>query len=120
MDPEVTRSNTVTSGIPLEGKTPTNAPESQANLWAVYELGNGFEMGGGAFYTGKRYADATNLKAVGAYTRWDAYAAWRNGPMRVALNGYNLSDEDYIDHAHSAYVTWGEPRSVRLSFSYSY
>jgi catecholate siderophore receptor len=120
MDPEVTRSNTVTSGIPLEGKTPTNAPESQANLWAVYDLGNGFEMGGGAFYTGKRYADATNLKAVGAYTRWDAYAAWRNGPMRVALNGYNLSDEDYIDHAHSAYVTWGEPRSVRLSFSYSY
>ena len=120
MDPEVTESNNVSNGIPLEGKTPTNAPKSQANLWTVYELGNGFEVGGGAFYTGKRYADATNLKEIESYTRWDAYAAWRRGPIRLALNAYNLSDEKYIDYAHSAFVTWGEPRSVRLSFSYSY
>jgi catecholate siderophore receptor len=120
MDPEVTKSNTVTSGIPIEGTTPVNAPESQANLWTVYELGNGLEVGGGAFYTGKRYADATNLKEVGDYTRWDAYAAWRSGPMRVAVNAYNLTDEKYIDYAHSAFVTWGEPRSVRLSFTYAY
>lgn len=120
MDPEVVRSNNVSGGIPLQGKTPTNAPEIQANLWTVYELGDGWEIGGGAFHTGKRYADPVNLKRVDAYTRWDAYAAWRNGPMRIALNAYNLSDERYIDYAHSAFVTWGEPRSVRLSFSYSY
>jgi catecholate siderophore receptor len=120
MDPEVTKSNTVTSGIPIEGKTPANATDRQANLWTVYDLGNGFEIGGGAFHTGKRYADATNLKAVDAYTRWDAYAAWRSRSMRVALNAYNLTDEKYIDYAHSAFVTWGEPRSVRLSVSYAY
>jgi catecholate siderophore receptor len=120
MDPEVVKSNTVTTGIPIQGLTPTNAPDAQANLWTVYELGHGFEIGGGGFHTGTRYADATNLKRVGAYTRWDAYAAWRNGPMRVALNAYNLGDKHYIDYAHSAFVTWGEPRSVRLSFSYSY
>lgn len=120
MDPEVTRSNTVTNGIPIEGTTPVNAPRSQANLWTVYDLGHGFEVGGGAFYTGKRYADATNLKQVESYTRWDAYAAWRNGPLRVALNAYNLGDEAYVEYASAAFVTWGEPRSVRLSVSYAF
>jgi len=120
MDPEVTKSNTVTSGIRIEGTTPVNAPRSQANLWTVYEFGNGFELGGGAFYTGKRYADATNLKEVDAYTRWDAYLAWRQNGLRVALNAYNLGDRHYIDFAHSAFVTYGEPRNVRLSISYSF
>jgi catecholate siderophore receptor len=120
MDPEVTRSNTVSGGIPIEGKTPQNAPETQANLWTVYDLGNGFEIGGGAFHTGKRYADAPNLKRIDAYTRWDAYAAWRHEALRIALNAYNLGDEQYVDYAHPAFVTWGEPRHVRLSVSYSF
>ena len=120
MDPEVTRSNTVSGGIPIEGKTPQNAPETQANLWTVYDLGNGFEIGGGAFHTGKRYADAPNLKRIDAYTRWDAYAAWRHESLRIALNAYNLGDEQYVDYAHPAFVTWGEPRNVRLSVSYSF
>ncbi len=61
MDPQVTESNNVSGGIALEGKTPQNAPKRQANLWTVYELGNGFEIGGGAFHTGQRYADAPHL-----------------------------------------------------------
>lgn len=120
MDPEIVDSNLVNSGVPIEGNRPANAPERTANLWTVYEFARHWEIGGGAFHVGDRYANTGNTRLVPSYTRWDAYLGYRNESFRVALNAYNLSDREYFDFAHPAFLTPGEPRTWRLSMSYAF
>ncbi|MCB1553782.1 MAG: TonB-dependent siderophore receptor [Xanthomonadales bacterium] len=120
MDPEIVRSNLVNNGVSIEGNTPQNAPKRSASLWTVYEFARHWEIGGGAFHVGERYADTGNTRTVPGYTRWDAYLGYRANDWRIALNAYNLTDRDYYDYAHPAFVTPGEPRTWRLSFSYAF
>lgn len=120
MDPEVVESNTVTNGIPVEGKRPQNAPRFAANLWTVKQLGHDFEVGAGLFHVGDRYANTVNTLEVPSYTRFDAYLGWMNGPWRVALNAYNLTDKAYFEYAHPVFATPGAPRNYRLSVTYAF
>ncbi|MFN7781260.1 MAG: TonB-dependent receptor [Lysobacterales bacterium] len=120
MDPEIIESNQTNSGVAIEGNRPANAPRRSASLWSVYEFGGGFELGGGAFHVGERFANTGNTLAVPAYTRWDAYAGYRTKRWRVALNAYNLADTEYFEFAHPVFLTPGEGRSWRLSFSYAF
>lgn len=120
MDPEIVESNLTNGGLPIEGNRPSNAPERSASLWTVYEFGRGFELGGGAFHVGERFANTANTLAVPSYTRWDAYAGYRSKQWRIALNAYNLADTEYFEFAHPVFLTPGEGRSWRLSFSYAF
>ncbi len=118
LDAEITKSNDVNSGVRIEGNVPVNTPESQANLWTTYELGNGFELGGGAFHVGQRYTNTGNTLSIPEYTRVDAYLAWTRGPMRIALNAYNLADEEYFEFGTGVFATPGAGRSYRVTLGY--
>ena len=118
LDAEITQSNDINGGVPIEGNVPANTPESQANLWTTFDLGGGWEIGGGAFYVDQRYANTGNTLSIPAYTRIDASVSWTRGPLRVALNGYNLDDEDYFEFAHPVFATPGADRNFRVTVNY--
>lgn len=120
MDPEIVETNEVVNGASTEGNRPANASEFTANLWTVYQLGRGWEIGGGAFHVGNRYANTANTLELPSYTRYDAYVGWSNGPYRLALNVYNLSDKQYFEFAHPVFATPGAERNARVSFTYAF
>jgi len=120
MDPEIVRSNDVNSGVPIEGNRPANAPEIAANVWTVYSLGGGWEIGGGAFHVGERFGNTGNTLSIPSYTRWDGYIGYNHKALRVAVNAYNLTDEGYFEYATGAFATPGAPRSVRFNVTYAF
>lgn len=79
------------------GKVPLNTPTDSANLWTTYTFHDTWEVGGGFFYVGQRYANNTNTVVVPAYTRFDLTAAYKQPTYDVRLNVYNLFNSIYYD-----------------------
>ncbi len=79
------------------GKVPLNTPKDTANLWTTYTFKETYEIGGGFFYVGQRYANNTNTVVVPAYTRVDLTAAYKQPAYDVRLNVYNLFNTVYYD-----------------------
>ncbi len=79
------------------GKVPLNTPKDTANLWTTYTFNETYEVGGGFFYVGQRYASNTNYVVVPAYTRVDLTAAYKRPAYDVRLNVYNLFNTVYYD-----------------------
>jgi catecholate siderophore receptor len=79
------------------GKVPLNTPRDTANLWTTYTFKETYEVGGGFFYVGQRYANNTNTVVVPAYTRVDLTAAYKQPAYDVRLNVYNLFNTVYYD-----------------------
>lgn len=79
------------------GKVPLNTPTDSANLWTTYTFKETWEIGGGFFYVGQRYANNTNTVVVPAYTRFDLTAAYKQPTYDVRLNVYNLFNSIYYD-----------------------
>lgn len=79
------------------GKVPLNTPRDTANLWTTYTFNETYEVGGGFFYVGQRYANNTNYVVVPAYTRVDLTAAYKQPAYDVRLNVYNLFNTKYYD-----------------------
>ncbi|TBR28488.1 MAG: TonB-dependent receptor, partial [Reyranella sp.] len=79
------------------GKVPLNTPTDSANLWTTYTFKETYEIGGGFFYVGQRYANNANTVVVPAYTRFDLTAAYKQPTYDVRLNVYNLFNSIYYD-----------------------
>ncbi|WP_409992415.1 hypothetical protein [Plasticicumulans sp.] len=56
------------------------------SVWTTYDLGGGWEIGGGVQGAGKRYGSNTNTNYVPA-TRWDAEVAY-------SLTGFRRAPEN--------------------------
>src|SRR5262249_11819899 len=48
------------------GNVPLNVPKDSANLWSTYTFNDTWEIGGGVFYVGARYANNQNTVQVPA------------------------------------------------------
>ena len=79
------------------GKVPLNTPTDSGNLWTTYTFKEIYEIGGGLFYVGQRYANNTNTVVVPAYARVDLTAAYKQPTYDVRLNVYNLFNSVYYD-----------------------
>lgn len=79
------------------GNVPLNTPRDSANLWTTYTIKETYEIGGGVFYVGSRYANNQNTVMVPAYTRFDLTAAYKQPTYDVRLNVYNLFNTMYYD-----------------------
>lgn len=90
---------TITDGIApgTAGKVPANTPKDSASLWTAYALTKEWEVGGGATYSAKRFANNTDLVAVSGYTRWDAMVAYHQPKYDVRFNVFNLLNKYYYD-----------------------
>lgn len=99
----ILKSNSVSSGVPLEGKRPAMVPRNSFNLWSTYTFENGFGFGGGIYYNDVRYAETNNLVMLPSYTRVDGTLFYRKRHYDIALNIRNLANADYYESAHANY-----------------
>ena len=79
------------------GNVPLNVPKDSANLWTTYTIKETYEIGGGVFYVGQRYANNQNTVQVPEYTRLDLTAAYKQPTYDVRLNVYNVLNTMYYD-----------------------
>ena len=125
-DTEVTQG---TFGGTQTGAAINFSPKMMATMWTTYALPLGFTVGGGVRYIDTQarsissVAPTTGVFQVPSYTVVDLYAAYDvNDHVAIQLNGYNITDEDYIASINNSGQRYfaGPPRSylatVNLKF----
>lgn len=118
LDARIVRSNTVSGGVPLEGKRASLTPGHSGNLWLLHDLGGGFNIGGGVNYVGNRYAAPDNTVSLGSYVTADAALLYKSASYDLALNVKNLADKKYYVSAHGDANNLnlpGAPRSIEAT-----
>ena len=106
----------VQGGVSLAGKTPTNTPQTVANLWVSYAISPALSASAGLRHVGKIYADAANTQYGPGYTLLDLGVAWKINP-NTTLTGRvrNAGDRIYAAEARSAQVYLGAPRTADVT-----
>lgn len=101
-----------------EGNEISNTPENSLSLWTVHDLPAGIQVGLGTQYLSSRFNssnDSTRQQAPG-YTVVDAMISYQlNESVTFRLNGYNLTDKDYVDRVGGGHFVPGAGRSVVLT-----
>jgi iron complex outermembrane receptor protein len=101
----------------IKGKRPVNVAEKLIKLYGEYHVPGvpGLYLTGGAYYTGKQYADNINTMSLPSYTIVDVGARYvtsvRGNETIFRLNVMNAADKEYW--AQNCAV--GEPRTVAFS-----
>ena len=83
--------------VGTQGMVPLNTPRDSGTVWSTFDLDHHWQIGGGATYVGKRYANNTDAVAVGSYVRADATIAWRQPRYDLRVNVFNLTNAHYYD-----------------------
>ena len=114
-----------TSGIgpsgPYAGTVIPNLARNAVNVWAEYRLDPAWEVGLGANYLGRRFADVYDTASVPAYLVWSAMASWRvNDKLTLQVNAINLLNTLYYDSVYYTsaaenHVIPGAGRTVKLT-----
>ena len=116
LDSRVLDSLDIQTNVPVEGKRLANVPEHSASLWTTYDITNQWQVGGGAVFVDKRYANTDNLNVVPSYVRGDVTVAYRPiKPLELRFNVINISDEKYFDAIHPSHVIPGAARTFLLT-----
>lgn len=119
-DAKVTKDNS----IPVGTRFPT-VPENSFNLWTKYEVQRGtfqgFGVGLGLYFVGKRTGDFENTFELPSYLRTDAALYYQRNQFRAALNFRNLFDVTYFEGAYGrGRVFYGEPFAVQGTVSWQF
>jgi catecholate siderophore receptor len=106
-----------------QGKTPLGVADVAGNVWTVYRLGGGWEVGGGLNFNGGWWANDANNTEIPSYVVADATVAYVQQKYEVRLNLYNLTDEVYYIGAYQNSgnrVVPGMPRAASLTARYNF
>lgn len=102
LDAQITKSNTITSGIALKGKVPQLTPRNSGNLWLMYQLPKNFRLGFGGYARSKSFASTTNLAVLPGYARFDASLSWQSEKhYEISFNLKNILNRRYFETAHN-------------------
>ena len=116
LDSRILESPDIQNGVPIEGNRIQNVPEHSASLWTTYDITPRWQVGGGAVFVDKRYANNDNLNVVPSYVRGDLTAAYRPiTPLELRFNVINVADERYFDAIHPGHVIPGNARTFLLT-----
>jgi catecholate siderophore receptor len=121
LDSEVVESLDVVTGIPVEGKEIPNVARHTATLWTTWDITDQWQVGGGAFYSSRRFANNINTIEVPWYARGDVTVAYR--PVKsfeLRANIINVSDERYTDGVHPSHAIPGTARTYLLTGTWSF
>jgi catecholate siderophore receptor len=113
----------VTGPANVQGKVPLGVADLAGNVWTVYRLGGGFEVGGGIRYSSGFWLNDANTGEVPSYTLLDATAAYVQPSYEIRLNLYNLTDKTYYIGGYQNNpnrVLPGLPRAVSVGFLYRF
>ncbi|HEX8288677.1 MAG TPA: TonB-dependent siderophore receptor [Pyrinomonadaceae bacterium] len=98
LDARITKSNTVSGGVSLQGKTAQLTPRSSGNLWLTYQLPKQFRLGFGGYARTKTYTSTNNLVVLPGYARFDASLSWRSEKhYEIAFNLKNITNNRYYE-----------------------
>lgn len=120
----VMRATSRQTGEPLtEGKRPSGVPKLNGNVYLDYKLLPGLSVNGGLYGVGPQFLDDQNTQRIGGYVRVDAGLRYEtklmNKPTVLRLNVENLAGKDYWAGANSGILTLADPRTFKLSASFS-
>jgi len=79
------------------GNVPLNTPKDSGNIWTTYTIKDTYEIGGGMFYVGQRYANNQNTVQVPEYFRFDLTAAYKQPTWELRANVFNLFNTMYYE-----------------------
>jgi catecholate siderophore receptor len=115
-----TGSNAVVIDTAAIGKQVRFIPKQSASVWSHFAPQSGalagFELGAGFTYQSEIFLDSRNTQATPSFLTLDFLAAYQFGRYRIAVNGYNLADENYYSQVHGGRVLPGAGRSVVANF----
>ncbi len=85
------------TAVNTTGNVPLNTPRDSGSLWTTYTIKETYELGGGVFFVGQRYANNQNTVQVPGYARIDLTAAYKQPKYDIRLNVFNLLNTMYYD-----------------------
>lgn len=93
-----------------------------ATLWTTYQLAPGLTVGGGATYTGMRYANDANTLQLPSAVRYDAMVKYAvNKRLNLQFNVNNITNTAQYDASHVGIFAMVAPgRSYMLSANYRF
>lgn len=98
LDARITKSNSFSNGVPLQGKLAQLTPRNSGNLWLTYQLPKQLRVGFGAFARTKSFTSANNLVTLPGYARLDASLSWRSERhYEIAFNLKNITSRRYYE-----------------------
>ena len=107
----------------IEGHTPLGIARASGNVWTVYRLGGGLEVGGGARGTSSfNLTDANNGKVPGNVI-YDLTAAWVQPKYEVRVNLNNATDKVYYVGGYQNVanrVLPGMPRQLQVTLRFPF
>lgn len=106
-----------------EGNELARTPKNSVSVWASYQPTAKWTVGAGLEYVDKRYnsSDKGGRETAPSYHVFDAMVAFQaTKKLQFQLNGYNLSDERYIDLVGGGHFVPGNGRSANLSAFYTF
>ena len=108
---------------PTQGNVPWGVPYLSGNVWTIYRLGGGWEVGGGAFASSSFWLDDQNLGEAPGYVRYDATVAYVQRKYDLRLNVLNITDKVYYVGGYQNSpnrVLPGQPLTALVSFNYRF
>lgn len=93
---------------PFVGNRIVFTPEHAVSVWTTYKFTGGLaglEIGGGLTHQDDVFLNVQNTAIAPSCTSVDGFVSYGWDRYRLALNGYNLSDELYYSQVHGNRVT---------------
>jgi len=121
LDGAILRSNSVLSGVPIEGNRPGLIPRRSGNVWTTVDVTPALTLGGGVSGADDRFTSNDNLVTMPGFARADAVARFRLRSCELSVNVQNLFDRRYYESAGSnAQIYPGAPRHVMFTARYAF
>jgi catecholate siderophore receptor len=106
LDSRILKSNSLSSGVLIQGKRPGMVPLHSANLWGTYQFENGFGFGTGVIYNADRFVANDDLVVLPGFTRVDATVFYRQRRYEVSLNLRNVGNIRYYENAQGNFQVY--------------
>jgi catecholate siderophore receptor len=117
----ILRSNSVLSGVRIEGNRPGLVPRHSGALWGTVAVTPRLTVGAGVTAAGERFTSNDSLVRMGSLARADAVASYRVGPFDISLNLHNLFDSRYFESASGNFQIYpGAPRHALVTVRYTF
>lgn len=121
LDAAILRSNSVLSGVSIEGNRPGLTPKRSGSIWTTVDVTPKLTFGGGVTAAGDRFTSNDNLVLMPKYARLDAVASYRLGRYAVSVNVQNLANARYYESAGGNFQIYpGAPRNALLTVRYAF
>jgi len=120
LDAEIRKSNTVSNGVLLQGRTAQLTPRNSGNMWLTYLLPRGFRVGFGGYARSRSFTSANNLVVLPGYARLDASLSWRaEKHYEIAFNLKNIANRKIYETSNGDnQIMPGAPINGSVSLRY--